>query len=921
MSTKCPNDVIQPDQIHTPIERNPYDMIALMDRVGAELSRLLEINLFRQAGKNWWAKNVLGVLNSDERQKINTSGFSHLDDFDVHLLLKVLERNYSFLKAKLRLPNDGRDLIYEVRQVRNRCVGHRTVRGHDPEQLVRDIKTLESFCITILGAPVLANQFNALLHPGPQSESAVSYPDTVAISTPPTQPPDPQARRGITESAAVSLASMLTGVELTDSQQHALKSIESFLADERQDCFVLKGYAGTGKTFLIGGIVKYLTACHKTTVLMAPTGRAAHVMKERHRISASTIHRQIYALDRLKEFKEIDENGAETFKFYFELRNNDAQHDTVFIVDEASMISDVYTEAEFMRFGSGRLLRDLLEFINFDGNDYRKKIIFVGDSAQLPPVDMAFSPALVESYLEKYIHSSVPSAELTHVVRQKEGDTILRNATALRNMLAAKNFASFDFKSDDVTVSETQPDQFVSQYLTHIDKSGSATTVIVGYTNALVKDYNTAVRAHLFPNGRLLEPNDRVMVVRNNYHYAIDLFNGQTGTVISVGDTVETRTIYLNAGLDENGHRKNIQVSLTFRDAIIRFESLDGIKHDITCKYLEELLSSKHAELSSEQSKALYVDFKKRYPNLYPHNPDFRETLIADPYFTALLIKHAYAVTCHKAQGGEWPSVYVDFQHQNKLDAMAIRWSYTALTRASQKVIATNALHHNTLTPLKPTVTIAISGPVLQTAPNPVAQALSSAPLPDFVSTASAIDQQIYTRLKALLPEGFSIDSLTAGAYLSQWAVSKDACSCLVKVHYNGRHKTTSVLLDRVSPGEWINPLCDAVQQLKNVQLATVPVMVRQSVPVLETEVPHGSFFIDLHARCASLNIRVLSTEHLTEYHSRCTLETGGDIFYVNYHFNARQQFTSFIPETGLPDRLLQIIDSIHSTQESRVMN
>lgn len=897
-----------------------YSFIALMDKVGSELCRLLETNLFRQAGKNWWAKNVLGVLNPDEQQKINTSGSRQLDDLDVHLLLKVLERNYKFLRKGLTLPVDGVDLIYEVRQVRNRCVGHRPVRGHDPEQLVRDIHTLECFCTTILHASTLAKEFKALVQPGPQPEPAAKPSATVASPTQLVQPlASPQARTVNTETAATSLAAMFTGVDLTVSQQQALKSIESFLADDRQDCFVLKGYAGTGKTFLIGGIVKYLTACHKTTVLMAPTGRAAHVMKERHRIPASTIHRQIYALDRLKEFKEVDEDGAVTFKFYFELRNNDTQHDTVFIVDEASMLSDVYTEAEFMRFGSGRLLRDLLEYINFDGNDYRKKIILVGDNAQLPPVDMNFSPALDETYLEKYVHSKVPSAELTHVVRQREGDTILRNATTLRDMLSSNNFGSYDFKSDGRSVSETTQDQFIPHYLKHIDDCGTATTVIVGYSNALVKDYNTAVRAHLFPNGRALEPGDRVMLVRNTYRYEIDLFNGQAGTVQSVGDTTETHSAWINSGLDEHGKRKNIHVTITFRDAVIRFESLDGKEYDIRCKYIEELLSSAHRELSSEQSKALYIDFKQRYPKLYPDSPDFRETLISDPFFNALQIKYAYAVTCHKAQGGEWPTVYVDFKYQNKLAPMAIRWSYTALTRAAQKVIAANALHHNPLTPLKQKAPFAGTTP--QSTPKPGVHALPVSPLPDFVSAASPIDQQIYTRLADLLPEGFSIDSLTVGSYLSQWAVSKDACFCLVKVHYNGKNKLTKIALDKVSPGDWVNPLRTAVQQLMNVQLSSNTSTEQHAAPVLDDKLPHRSFFIDLDARCASLNVQLLSMEHLTDFHSRCKLETGGDSFYVNYYFNARQQFTAYIPESGLPDRLLQVLDNVHSVQKPGVID
>lgn len=902
------------------ITKDPeYAFIALMDKVGSELCRLLETSLFRQAGKNWWPKNVLGVLNPDEQQNVKTSSASKLDDLDVHVLLKVLERNYRFLRKGLNIPKDGVDLIYEVRQIRNRCIGHRPVRGHNPEQLARDIQTLESFCTTVLGASALAKEFRALLQP---STAVVLTPQpscTVASPTLPVQPSAPAPSSTCpADPAAASLAGMFAGVDLTVSQRLALNNIESFLSDKRQDCFVLKGYAGTGKTFLIGGIVKYLTACHKTTVLMAPTGRAAHVMKERHKIPASTIHRQIYALNKLREFREINENGAITFKFYFELRNNDTQHDTVFIVDEASMLSDVYTEAEFMRFGSGRLLRDLLEYINFDGNDYRKKVIFVGDNAQLPPVDMDFSPALNEAYLQKYVHSQVRSAELTHVVRQKEGDTILRNATALRDMLTSKNFGSFDFKIDGASVMEAPPDQFIPHYLKHIDGEGTANSVIVGYSNALVKDYNTAVRAHLFPNGRLLEPSDRVMVVRNSYRYEIDLFNGQVGTVMSVGDTAETRAVFLNVGLDEEGRRRNVQVPLTFRDATIRFESLDGTEHDIRCKYIEDLLSSPHRELSSEQSKALYVDFKQRYPNLHSDNPDFRQTLITDPYFNALQLKYAYAVTCHKAQGGEWPTVYIDFKYQCRLEPMAIRWSYTALTRAANKVIATNALHHNSLTPLRQRASVAI--PSQQGSPKPVAQVLPSTHLPDYVASASAIDRQIYTRLTSLLPQGFSIDSLTAGSYLSQWAVSKGACFCLVKVHYNGKSKITSVLFDKVSPGDWVTPLQAAIQILKNVQLAASPAAEPSPPPVPDDNSPHASFFADLHARCQHLNTQLVALEHLTPFQTRCKLEAGDDIFSVDYYFNARQQFTSYMPENGLPERLLQILATLHPAHHTGVL-
>ncbi len=893
-----------------------YAFIALLDQVGGALCRFLETSLLSQSGQNWWKKNVLGVLNQEERVRINANNACKLEDLDFHVILKVLERNYKFLRRGLKLPQTGDDLIYEVRQIRNRCVGHRPVRGHDHEQLVRDIRTLESFCTTILRSSALAQEFAALIPIAQGQPSPI--PADSAMPDPTPQPKAVPATRApvVVPSAGSSLSSMFAGFNLTISQKKALEDLGSFLAEDKRDCFILNGYAGTGKTFLIGGIVKYLVACHKEVVLMAPTGRAAHVMKERHRIAAGTIHREIYALDRLREYKEVGEDGAVTFKFYFELRNNDLQHDTVFIVDEASMVSDIYSEAEFTRFGSGRLLRDLIEYLNFDGNDYRKKILFVGDNAQLPPVGMDFSPALDKEYLEKYIHSKVTGSELTHIVRQKEGNTILHNATAFRNMLAANDLSSFDFKCDGRSVCEISPDHFVRRYLEHIDRNGVTDTVIIGYSNALVKDYNTAVRAHLFPGSRILEPGDRVMLIKNSYRYEIELFNGQIGTVQSVADTSETHSAWINAGLDKDGNRKNINVIITFRDATIRFESLDGKFHDICCKYIEDLLSSSHRELSSEESKALYADFKNRYPKLHPDNSDFREMLMKDPYFNALQIKHAYAVTCHKAQGGEWSTVYVDFQHQDKLDHRAVRWSYTALTRAINQVVATNALHHNVLTPYRQRMSAAVAQaqPTSPGAPKPAQSSEPLTDLPDFVAEASAIDQQIYARLKAVLPDGFAIDDLTTGSYLSQWAVSKNVCYCLVKIHYNGQNKITSILLDKVSPGEWFNPLKSAVEQLKNIRLIVTSPAVSCVNPASGATAPHDFFFQTLSSRCISLNIRLVASDPLTAFHSRCTFDAGGEVFAVNYYFDARNRFTSYIPENGLSEDVLRLIADIHGT-------
>ena len=896
------------NQASSALSNPQYVFVALMDKAGEELCKWLESHLHRYAGKMWWKRNVCGVLNDKEQRKIENQSWAELRDLDVHLLLKVLDRNYRFLKPKLKLPDDGRDLIYEVRQIRNRCIGHRPIRGNNQVQLICDIRTLEIFSDTILNSNQLVKDCKCLslqvkeIKPKPVENSHAKAQN---VATAPEHNLQEQPSSSVQHTA--SLLNMFTGVELTPSQKSALQSIESFLQDERQNCFVLKGYAGTGKTFLIDGIVRYLKLCKKSPQLLAPTGRAAHVMKERHRLPASTIHRHIYVLDKLREFREIGERGTITYKFYFELKNNDTQHDSVFIIDESSMLSDIYTESEFMRFGSGRLLRDLLEYINFDGNDYRKKVIFVGDNAQLPPVDMSYSPALDESYLEKYVHSTVPSTVLTDVVRQEEGGLIVKNATAFRTMLVSGNYATFEFESNGESVKDVSPENFIPSYLEYVSRAGVCDSIIITHSNALAKDYNTSVRQSLFPNAKLLEPNDRVMIVKNNYNYEIELFNGQIGSVLYASNEVETHTVYVNVGLDDKGTRNNKKVELHFRKSVIRFMSLQGSTHDIQCLCIADLLTSSHRELSSEQSKALYVDFKQRHKGLTPDSAEFREALRSDPYFNALQLKYAYAITCHKAQGGEWNSVYVDFFHKNKLNSDSVRWSYTALTRAAKTVVATNTLHHNLLTPLKQRNSLMSEGKASAiTMPESVNE------LPDILIDASSVDKQIYGHLKSLLPADYSIDSFKASSYLAQWEISKDSSSCLVKIYYNNKSKISNVFLENASDDDWVVPLKEIAAKLKGTRLTLTGKDYSPTSTDL-TSSHHDAFVEAIKKKCEGLGVGVYKVADVSPFHMRITYTKDEDKFFVNYYFNSSNQFTSKIPEDSLPNELLKVIDSIHS--------
>jgi len=239
---------------------------------------------------------------------------------------------------------------------------------------------------------------------------------------------------------------------LTDGQAELVRLLGDFLLSNSENSFLLRGYAGTGKTFITKGLTEYFRSIGRNYVLAAPTGKAAKVIAKKTNSLAYTIHKTIYSLDKLSEYKDEDIDGTETYKFYAELSVNELPADTVYIVDEASMLSDVYNEMEFFRFGSGYLLRDFLKFVNLDHNDHRKKVIFIGDDAQLPPIGMNYSPALDANFLFREYNLRSNSYELKEVVRQKAESGVMANSITLRNALKKSVFnqLSLDFQFPDV---------------------------------------------------------------------------------------------------------------------------------------------------------------------------------------------------------------------------------------------------------------------------------------------------------------------------------------------------------------------------------------------------------------------------------------------------------------------------------------
>jgi ATP-dependent exoDNAse (exonuclease V) alpha subunit len=425
--------------------------------------------------------------------------------------------------------------------------------------------------------------------------------------------------------------------------------------------FILYGHAGTGKTTLIDSLLKYLAYNKIPVVLLASTGRAAKIVGEKSGSDATTVHRHIYTLD----VENTDDDNKIRRLMFCLLKNTDSER-TVYIVDESSMISDHFTKGVFIDFGTGKLLTDLFTYL---GN---RKVIFSGDPCQLPPVNTAFSPALNPAYLSEHHHKSIAVAKLTQVMRHSTASGIYQNATALRQAIENKRFGWLEInvsRYDDLQVFSSI-DDIVNSYAGQVRKYGLEHALLICHTNAMTTDLNRSVRAVLQPRKHNLVAGELLMVVQNNYKF--NLANGEHMHVISIDKKAETRA------------------GLTFR-------TIEGYVNDSKGKkivkglIIDELLYSREPSLSSEQEYLLFKDFVIRASKLKvrPKDPEYLDLMLGDPYLNAIRAKFGYAVTCHKAQGGEWPVVYIIleksiFNPTNKENQY--RWVYTAISRGIERV-------------------------------------------------------------------------------------------------------------------------------------------------------------------------------------------------------------------------------------------
>ncbi|MCW8311933.1 ATP-dependent DNA helicase [Sphingobacterium thalpophilum] len=451
----------------------------------------------------------------------------------------------------------------------------------------------------------------------------------------------------------------------TAQQLDAFELLEEFLLSfDRQSCFVLRGYAGTGKTTLIAALVKVLPALKKRAVLLAPTGRAAKVMSYYSGRKALTIHKKIYR-----------KKSAVSFQMDFMLGEN-LHEDTLFIIDEASMISN-----EPANVFSKSLLHDLIRYVQSGKNC---TLLFVGDTAQLPPVGLSDSPALSPSYLENEFQLCVYPLELTTVVRQSKDSGILYNATKIREQITSSTQEQYEFPFPKFITKGFKDlyrmtgERLIEGINYAYDKYGIENTMIICRSNRSANLYNQNIRNRILFRDEELTGGDYIMVVKNNYYWLQE--NNMGEGFIANGDMAKVRKV--SNIHDQHGYR--------FADVTLEFIDLDEIE-PITCRVILDSLYADGPSLSYDDQKNLYEEIALDYADI-PDKKDRLEAIKKDPYYNALQIKFAFAVTCHKAQGGQWPIVFVDqgYVNDEMLDLEFLRWLYTAVTRATQELFLVN---------------------------------------------------------------------------------------------------------------------------------------------------------------------------------------------------------------------------------------
>ena len=452
------------------------------------------------------------------------------------------------------------------------------------------------------------------------------------------------------------------GYELTCEQEAALGCFAQFMTDRSNHVvMVLRGSAGTGKTTLAGAVVRGMAALKQKMVLLAPTGRAAKVFSLNAGSPAYTIHRRIY--------RQKTAGDLSAFNL-----NVNMQRDTLFIVDEASMIS-LGGVGEGSNFGSGSLLDDLMQYV-YEGENCR--LMLIGDKAQLPPVGAEESPALQAQVLGGY-GMRVYECDLNEVLRQSRESGILYNATMIRQLITHDELTQLPRITlngfPDICI--VPGSELIESLATSYSRVGQDETIVVTRSNKRANIYNQGIRRTVLDREEELCRGDQLMIVKNNYYWTEA--DKKSLPFLANGDIAVVQRV------------RNVHELYGFRFAIVTMLFPDYDDFELTATALLDTLTSEAPALTREQQEQLYTKVMEDYAEI-PLKADRLKKLKQDAYYNAVQVKFAYAVTCHKAQGGQWAHVYIDqgYMTDDMLTPDYIHWLYTAFTRATEKLFLVN---------------------------------------------------------------------------------------------------------------------------------------------------------------------------------------------------------------------------------------
>jgi len=512
-------------------------------------------------------------------------------------------------------------------------------------------------------------------------------------------------------------------ISLSSSQKEAVNKIDDFLNSPDHQAFVFKGAAGSGKTFISALLREYLP---KRTYIFTPTGRAAKVIKSMikdkyKRNNVSTIHHGIYTWDHdwtqySEDKPEIPEN-VKKIKTYFKLASNKDEGNTVYICDESSMISNKKNYSSTIEFGSGYLLDDLFQYT------LNRKIIFVGDSAQLTPINMESSPALDAEYLEEKYGISAMEFELTEVMRQKKNSGILKNAAGIREQISKRQYNDIKFPVFNDVI-KINPLEAIDLCAKSYDPSKFENCIMITHTRKLSQKYNFKIRNKIFPefegSDKIFTSGDRLVSAKNNYLY--EIFNGELLKVNKVFDSEED-TIRKFIKLFPSNREKEkskiklqedgrVHIELVYKKAELEYYDAFGNTANIECFLLENSIDKNELILPEIEERAVYVEFlmrhkkeidkyKTKHGREHISNGQIRLAIetgeiatnpATDPFFNAVVCKYGYALTAHKSQGGEWRKAMVDFDTKfwDRKTEQYFRWCYTGITRAKEQLYIIN---------------------------------------------------------------------------------------------------------------------------------------------------------------------------------------------------------------------------------------